>query len=100
MQVCPKECFVAHTLSANKRIRQSARRRERNRNRRKVLRIENKKLDAVLVKGDVAAATVETKKAIGLLDRTAARGTVHRNTAARRKSKLQRKLNALAAAKK
>ena len=58
------------------------------------------KLDALIAKGDVAAATTEVKTAIKLLDRTATRGTVHRNTAARRKSKLQRKINALAAAKK
>ena len=91
---------MAHTLSANKRVRQSARRRERNRNRRKALRLESKKLTAVLATGDVAAVTQETRKLVQLLDRTATRGTIHRNTAARRKSKLQRKLNALAAAKK
>ncbi len=91
---------MAHTLSANKRIRQSAKRRERNRGRRKVLRVENKKLDAIIAKGDVTAAAAEVKTAIKLLDRTVTRGTVHRNTAARRKSKMQRKINALAAAKK
>ena len=91
---------MAHTLSANKRVRQSARRRERNRNRRKALRVESKKLTAVIATGDIAAVTTETRKLVQLLDRTATRGTIHRNTAARRKSKLQRKLNALAAAKK
>jgi small subunit ribosomal protein S20 len=91
---------VAHSLSAQKRIRQSARRRDRNRGRRKALRVENKKLEAVIAGGDVAAAAAEVKVAIKLLDRTATRGTVHRNTAARRKSKLQKKINALAAGKK
>ncbi len=91
---------MAHSLSAQKRIRQSARRRDRNRGRRKALRVENKKLEAVIAGGDVAAAAAEVKVAIKLLDRTATRGTVHRNTAARRKSKLQKKINALAAGKK
>ena len=90
---------MAHTLSANKRVRQTAKRRDRNRDRKRFVRLELKKITAAITGGDKATAAVELKKAQEILDRTATRGTIHPNTAARRKSKLARKVNALAAAK-
>jgi len=90
---------VAHTLSARKRVRQSAKRRELNRDRKRFVRLEMKKIQAVIAGGDKAAATAEFKKAQEILDRVATRGTIHPNTAARRKSRLAKKLNALNAAK-
>ena len=88
---------MAHTLSAKKRVRQSAKRRLRNRSRRTVIKTEWKKVDALIAKGDVAGATAEFKKAQEALDRIATRGTLHPNTAARRKSLLARRINALKA---
>ncbi len=90
---------MAHTLSARKRVRQTAKRRERNRDRKREIRLELKKLTAAIAGGDKAAAAAELKKAQQTLDRIATRGTIHPNTAARRKSKLAKKINALAAAK-
>lgn len=86
---------MAHTLSANKRVRQSAKRRLRNRSRRTEIKTEWKKVDALIAKGDATGAAVEFKKAQHALDRVATRGTLHPNTAARRKSLLARRLNAL-----
>ena len=91
---------MAHSLSAKKRIRQTAKRRERNRDRKRVIRLELKKMQTALTAGDKTAAAAELKKAQQVLDRIATRGTLHPNTAARRKSKLARKLNALNAAAK
>jgi small subunit ribosomal protein S20 len=88
---------VAHTLSARKRVRQTAKRRERNRDRKREIRLELKKLHTTLDAGDKAAAAAEFKNAQKILDRVAARGTIHPNTAARRKSRLAKRLNALAA---
>jgi small subunit ribosomal protein S20 len=88
--------IVAHSLSANKRIRQTAKRRERNRDRKKVLKFTIKKFDSVLAGGNKETTAVELKAAIKKIDKTAAKGTIHKNTAARRKSALARKLNALA----
>ena len=88
---------MAHTLSANKRIRQGVKRNARNRARKAAVRTEVKKLTAILGKADVAAAAAELKTAQKLLDRTADQGAIHRNTAARRKSKLAKKINALKA---
>jgi len=90
---------VAHSLSANKRIRQSAKRRLLNRDRKKNVRVELKKIHSVIAAGDVKAAVAELSKAQQTLDRVAGRGTMHKNTVARRKAKLAKKVNALKAAK-
>jgi small subunit ribosomal protein S20 len=87
-------------LSAKKRVRQTAKRRERNRDRKREVRLELKKIHAAITGGDKTAATEELKKAQQTLDRVATRGTIHPNTAARRKSKLARRVNALNAAAK
>ena len=92
--------LVAHTLSANKRVRQSAKRRQRNRDRKREIRLETKKLGAALASGDKASAGKEFIELQSTIDRIATRGTIHPNTAARRKSRLARRINALAAAKK
>ena len=90
---------MAHSLSAKKRIRQSAKRRLRNRDRKRVIRLEVKKFQTVTAGGDKAASLEELKKAQQILDRMSARGAIHKNTAARRKSQLARKINALQTAK-
>jgi small subunit ribosomal protein S20 len=89
---------VAHSLSAKKRIRQNAKRRLRNRDRKREIRLELKKMTSAITGGDKATATEELKKAQQALDRIATRGTIHKNTAARRKSKLAKRVNALGAA--
>lgn len=91
---------MAHTLSAKKRMRQSAKLRERNRSRKRTLRQEVKKLDALVVAKDTTGAAAELKTALKVLDRVASKGTLHPNTVARRKSKLAKKVNALKAAPK
>ena len=88
---------MAHTLSAKKRIRQSAKRRLQNRDRKRVIRIGLKKAQAVVAGGDKATSAEELKKAQVVLDRMSSRGAIHKNTAARRKSKLAKKVNKLAA---
>jgi small subunit ribosomal protein S20 len=88
---------VAHTLSANKRIRQSAKLRLRNRDRKAAIRKQVKKLDSLIIAKDTAGAETELRKAMQLLDRVADHKTIHANTAARRKSRLAKKINALKA---
>jgi small subunit ribosomal protein S20 len=85
---------VANTRSAIKRMKQSERRRQRNRAARSTIRSTVKAARAAL-----AAPAPETRtavhEAIRTLDRAVTQGVMHRNTAARRKSSLARKLNAL-----
>ncbi len=88
---------MAHSLSAKKRVRQNAKRRLQNRDRKREIRVEIKKFDTVIVSGDKTAAVEELKKTQKVLDRMTARGGIHKKTAARRKSRLAKKVNALQA---
>jgi len=85
---------VAHSLSAKKRIRQGAKRRARNRARKELIKDQTKTFLSVLGKGDLAKAQEELNKTVSRLDKVAAKHTIHKNTAARRRSKLARRLNA------
>jgi small subunit ribosomal protein S20 len=86
---------VAHSLSAKKRIRQNLKERARNRARKDVLKDQTKSFMAALAKGNAATAGTELNKTVIVLDRMAAKHTIHKNNAARRRSRLTRKLNAL-----
>lgn len=86
---------MAHSLSSNKRIRQNARRRARNRGRKRLIKTEARAFDEALASGDVVKASQALRQVARRLDQVAAKGTIHKNAASRRKSRLQRKLNAL-----
>jgi small subunit ribosomal protein S20 len=86
---------VAHSLSAKKRIRQNLKQRARNRARRTALKSRVRAFSDALVAGDAAVAETKYRETCVQLDREANRGLIHRNAAARRKSRLARRLNAL-----
>lgn len=86
---------VAHSLSAKKRMRQNEKRRIRNQARRTELKNSVRTVREALAGGNAADAEKALHAASVALDRGAAQGTLHRNAAARRKSRLARKLNAL-----
>ena len=81
---------MANTKSAEKRIKQSARRRERNRSYRTRMRGAIKALRADADAGNIVAARAALPKTLSLIDATAQKGVIHRNTAARYKSRLTR----------
>lgn len=82
--------------SAQKRHRQSLKRRMRNRMRKNTIKTFSKKAVAAQKEGtDVAAAQ---SKAESLIDKAAKTGTLHKNTAARKKSRLAKALNKAKAA--
>lgn len=85
---------MANLESAKKRARQNEARRSRNRARRAALKSATRTLSDKLHAGDAAAAADLLKKMYKQIDQTAAKGTLHRNTAARRKSRLAHRLNA------
>lgn len=89
---------MAHSLSAEKRIRQNVKRNAQNRSRRAVLKSTMRSTHEALSSGGSANAQQVVKEAVQILDREANRRTLHRNAAARRKSKLMKKLNTLKAA--
>lgn len=86
---------MAHTLSAKKRVRRTQRRTQRNKSIRSQYRTYTTKALKALEAGDVENAEQAVKHASSYLDKTFRKGVLHRNNAARRKSQLARKLNAL-----
>jgi small subunit ribosomal protein S20 len=84
-------------LSAKKRIRQNIKARARNRARKDQIKAQTKSYLAALASGDVAKAETELKKTVQRLDRVASKHTIHKNAAARKRSRLTKRLNALKA---
>jgi small subunit ribosomal protein S20 len=85
---------VAHSLSAKKRIRQNIKRRARNRGRKQLVRDQTKSFLAALSAGDFKKAQEELRNLTSRLDKVAAKHTIHKNAAARKRSRLARRLNA------
>jgi len=86
---------MANHKSAIKRIRQNEKRRIHNRTFRSRARTLVKKARTSIEGGDVEAAREATLAAVRDLDMAASRGTIHRNNAARRKSRLMKQLAAM-----
>jgi small subunit ribosomal protein S20 len=90
---------VAHSLSAKKRVRQNAKRKVINRARKSQVKTQIKHFETALAGGDVEAASQQYQLLVKKLDKTAATSTMHKKTAARKKSRLAKKLNQLKAKK-
>lgn len=88
---------MAHSLSAKKRIRQSLKRRARNRARKDVLKNQVKEFNSALTAGSIDTAKEEFRKTVQRLDKVAAKHTIHKNTASRKRSRLAKRLNAMIA---
>ena len=80
--------------SAEKRVRQNEKRREVNRGNRGRLRTGIKKLRAALEGGDAGAVQALLPETISLIDKAVQKGVLHRNAAARYKSRLTVRTNA------
>ncbi len=90
---------MAHSLQAKKRARQNIQNRTINRARKSRVKTQIKHFEAALSAGDVAAATEQFRLVTKKLDKTASTSTMHKKTASRKKSRLARQLNKLAAKK-
>ena len=86
---------MANIKSAKKRAIQSEKRRQHNASRRSMMRTYLKKVNAAIVAGDKEAATEAFSAATPILDRMASRGLIHKNKAARHKSRLSAQIKAL-----
>ena len=86
---------MAHSLQAKKRVRQNEKSRTTNRARKSQVKTQIKHFEEALEKGDVAAATEQLRLVTKKMDKTASTSTMHKKTAARKKSRLTKKLNAL-----
>ena len=86
---------MANSRSANKRIRQAARRTDRNRARRSRVRSYIRKVEEAIASGDKSAAENAFKAAMPELHRTAQKGALHKNSTGRKLSGLSRRINAM-----
>jgi small subunit ribosomal protein S20 len=86
---------LANLKSAIKRNRQNKKRRLRNRVFRGQARTYIRDARASMLAENLEEARVSTLKAVKALDKAAKKGIIHKNNAARRKSRLMKQLNAL-----
>ncbi len=85
---------MAHSLTAKKRIRQNAKNAARNRWRLRNMRTAIKEFTHALTSGTNQEAQDTYKKLARVIDRTAQKGIIHKNQAARRKSRFTKRLKA------
>ena len=88
---------MAHSKSALKRVRQNEKRRVKNKSQRSALRTQLRKTATTIGSKNTELAPGELKKSIRALDRAASKGLIHPNQAARRKSRLVKKVKSLSA---
>ena len=86
---------MANTRSAQKRIRQSLKRRARNRAHRSTMRTAVKKLRLAVAEGRAEEARTLLVPTLSIVDATAQKGIIHTNVADRTKSRLTRAVNSL-----
>lgn len=87
---------MANHKSAEKRVRQNAKRKEINRSNRSKVRTQIKKLRATIARHDKKESGELLNPTISLIDKAVNKGIMHRNTAARYKSRLTRHVSELA----
>jgi small subunit ribosomal protein S20 len=88
---------VANSPQAKKRARQNDKARKHNASLRSMVRTYIKKVNAAIEAGDVEAAKTAYAAAVPVIDRIADKGIIHKNKAARHKSRLNAQVKALAA---
>ncbi|MFV0477583.1 MAG: 30S ribosomal protein S20 [Parahaliea sp.] len=88
---------MANSAQAKKRARQAEKRRSHNASLRSLVRTQIKKVIAAVGTGDAEQAKAAYAAAVPVIDRMADKGIIHKNKAARHKSRLSSKIKALAA---
>ena len=88
---------MANSPQARKRARQTEKRRTHNASLRSLVRTVIKKVNAAISAGDATEARAAYDSAVPVIDRMANKGIIHKNKAARHKSRLNAQIKALAA---
>ncbi|MEE8118725.1 MAG: 30S ribosomal protein S20 [Gammaproteobacteria bacterium] len=86
---------MANTSQARKRARQNVRRNSHNASLRSMLRSYIKRVLKAVEKGDKATAETAYKDVVPIIDRIADKGLLHKNKAARHKSRLNNRIRAM-----
>ena len=87
---------MANSALAKKRARQNVKARQHNASLRSMVRTYIKKVVNAIAAGEHAVASEAYKKAVPVIDRMADKGIIHKNKAARHKSRLNAHIKALA----
>lgn len=88
---------MANSAQAKKRARQNLKARKHNASLRSMVRTYIKRVISAIATGEHAVAAEAYKKAVPVIDRLADKGIIHKNKAARHKSRLNAQIKALAA---
>lgn len=80
---------------AKKRVRQAANNRMRNKHHRSTMRTAIKKVEAAIKDADKEQATAAFAAAVPVIDKMVSKGIIHKNNAARKKSRLNNHVRAL-----
>ena len=93
---CNNRDIMANTAQAKKRARQAENNRVRNAGQRSNLRTFIKKVIAAVESGDVEKAQVAYAAVLPVIDSAVSKGLIHKNKAARNKSRLNIRVRAMA----
>ncbi|MDJ0878249.1 MAG: 30S ribosomal protein S20 [Halieaceae bacterium] len=88
---------MANSPQAKKRARQAVKRRAHNASLRSLVRTVIKRVNAAIEAGDAEQAKAAYGEAVPVIDRMADKGIIHKNKAARHKSRLNEQVKALSA---
>ncbi len=86
---------MANTAQSKKRARQAETHRQRNASYRAMFRTALKKVLAAITAGNKDEATTAFKAAVSVIDKTSNKGLIHKNKAARYKSRLNTRVHAM-----
>ncbi len=86
---------MANTPQARKRVRQAERSRQLNTSQRSMMRTQVKRVFSAIEAGDKSAAESALVAAVPVLDHMARKGLIHKNKAARYKSRFNSQVRAL-----
>lgn len=86
---------MANSAQARKRARNSEKARQRNASQRSMMRTKVKQVFSAIAAGDKGTAEAALKEAIPVLDHMARKGLIHKNKAARYKSRFNSQVRAL-----
>ena len=88
---------MANSAQARKRARQAEKHRQLNASQRSMLRTYMKRVVNAIAAGDASAAAEAYRTASPIIDRMACKGLIHKNKAARHKSRMNARIRALQA---
>jgi len=88
---------MANTKSAKKRIKVAEKRRLRNKSYKTAMKTKIKKFEKALETGNAEEIKDKFLEAFKFVDKVASKGVIHKNAAARKKSKMHKKLNKILA---